>query len=107
MTLYRKLVRDRVPEIIMQQGKAVVVRAAAGAEFEELLRRKFYEEAAEFFASPSSKEMADVLEVLLACADFFGFDMKEAEEARKVKLSERGGFSKRIVLDAVESAPVV
>jgi predicted house-cleaning noncanonical NTP pyrophosphatase (MazG superfamily) len=93
----RKLVRDRIPEIIRTTGVEPVTRIADDAEYRGLLRAKLVEETQEFLDSEEPHELADVLEVVLALADELGVDRDELEQLRVAKADERGGFAGRVV----------
>lgn len=93
----RKLVRDRIPEIIRASGREPLVEVATGAEFGQLLRAKLQEEVAEFLDSGTPEELADILEVLHALAREVGVTPDSLEELRRTKAEERGGFSEGYV----------
>ncbi|MGI5202248.1 hypothetical protein ACQEU6_11810 [Spirillospora sp. CA-108201] len=93
-----KLVRDRIPEIIRDAGRAPETRTATGEEHPALLRNKLYEEAGEYVATNDPAELADLLEVLHALAALHGLTPEQLEEQRAAKAAERGAFSKRFVL---------
>lgn len=61
-----KLVRDRIPEIIQEDGKTPIIRIVDEEEYVRELDRKLCEEVEEYRADGSIEEMADVLEVLQA-----------------------------------------
>ncbi|MBI2583664.1 MAG: nucleoside triphosphate pyrophosphohydrolase [Candidatus Aenigmarchaeota archaeon] len=94
-----KLVRDNVPDIMKEKGENAEFRQASEEEYKQLLKKKLVEEALEFQAESKTEELADVLEVLHALAEASGTVISEIEEIRKAKREERGGFSKRIVLE--------
>ena len=93
-----KLVRDRIPEIIISEGRKPATRIAGTEEYRRKLSEKLEEEVAEFLANMSTEEMADVLEVLHAICELEGIRMEDVERARLVKKKERGGFSGRVIL---------
>ena len=99
---YDKLVRDKIPEIIQASGKEAACRIASSEEAEWYLRQKLCEEAEEYRQSGDAEELADVLEVVYAIAAEKGVSREALEEARMKKARERGGFSQRIVLMAVQ-----
>ena len=88
-----KLVRDRIPEIIQEDGKTPIMDEE---EYVRELDRKLCEEAEEYRADGSIEEMADVLEVLQAICIARGYTLQQLEEVRRKKAAERGGFKKRI-----------
>jgi predicted house-cleaning noncanonical NTP pyrophosphatase (MazG superfamily) len=95
-----KLVRDKVPQIIRARGDEPIVRVADAAEYRQLLLAKLAEETDEVLAANDTdmpEELADVLEVVLALAMDLGLDAAQLEEVRKVKASERGAFTERLV----------
>ncbi len=99
---YRKLVRDLIPEIILRKGDKVTSHIADDLEYREALFKKIAEEVAECAAKPSAEEMADILEVLRALANYYGINWETVEDTRLQKAKERGGFTKRIILDSSE-----
>lgn len=96
---YDKLVRDRIPDIIRAKGESCVTHVADDAEYEIKLFEKLREEAEELIRDKSIGEIADVLEVIDAIAEFKGFPKKEVETVKQKKFGERGGFSDRIILE--------
>jgi predicted house-cleaning noncanonical NTP pyrophosphatase (MazG superfamily) len=95
-----KLVRDRIPQIIREDGAEPVTYTAGRQEYRDRLRDKLCEEAAEVLEADDEKapeELADVLEVVHALAADLGIDTDQLEKIREAKASERGGFAERIV----------
>lgn len=58
-----KLVRDKIPQIIMEDGKKPIIRTLSQEEYLKELDIKLNEEVAEYQADKSIEEMADVLSV--------------------------------------------
>lgn len=102
MTKYNKLVRDRIPEIILEDGKQPVIHTADELEFKQKLIEKLQEETAEFQKNPTIEELADIQEVVNALGEVLGISKEELEKIRKKKQEERSGFNKRIILDEVK-----
>ena len=98
-----KLVRDKIPELMLNQGKTVEIRTAMGREYEFMLMKKLQEEVDEYLRGRTAEELADIAEVLHCLADVRGFDWEKIEEIRDHKNSERGSFRKKIILEKVES----
>lgn len=96
-----KLVRDRIPEMMMEQGKAIEIRVASDSEYESMLLKKLQEEVAEFMHDKDIEEMADIEEVLRCYAEHKGIDWGQVEEIRQKKHEEKGSFKKKIVLMSV------
>jgi len=99
MTVYHKLVRDKIPEIIKKKGGTPVTHIADEKEYQEKLYEKFREEVEEFLSHRDPEELADVLEVCYAVCELQGLDPAKLEELRKKKAEERGGFKERIILE--------
>ncbi|KAB2387958.1 nucleoside triphosphate pyrophosphohydrolase [Actinomadura montaniterrae] len=93
-----KLVRDRIPDLILSTGRRPETRVAERGEYTSLLRAKLYEEAGEYMESGDPAELADVLEVVHALAALHGLTPADLEASRSAKHTARGGFSERIVL---------
>lgn len=102
MPSYRKLVRDRIPEIISGNGGEPVTRILDDTEYMAELIKKLKEETAEFEADESIEELADIQEVILALRDALGNSVDELEEERRKKAGTNGGFKDKIYLEGVE-----
>lgn len=99
--VYRKLVRDKIPEIIEKDGKTGICSILSEQDYITMLDRKLNEELAEYQESKSMEELADLLEVISAVAAARGSSMEEVEKIRQEKKEKRGGFEKRILLEEV------
>ena len=100
-TKYHKLVRDSIPEIIMQSGKRPVYSILSDEAYLAKLDEKLNEELSEYQESKSMEELADLLEVIRAVAVARGSSIKEVETIRRDKAAKRGGFEKKILLTEV------
>ena len=100
---YNKLVRDKIPEVIIAAGKHPVTDVLPEQEMKVALDRKLQEEVQEYLDSHSIEEMADVLEVLHGIAFHMGISWDTIEQERIRKRDERGGFEKGIRLMSVDS----
>lgn len=98
---YHKLVRDRIPEIIENQGKTCVTEVLSQAEYLEMLDLKLNEELAEYQESKSLEELADLLEVMAAVVKARGYTWQQLTEIRDEKRQKRGAFENRILLKEV------
>jgi predicted house-cleaning noncanonical NTP pyrophosphatase (MazG superfamily) len=96
---YDKLVRDKIPEIIKENGDIPVTHIAKDEEYWQKLKQKLKEETDEFIQGGDIKELADVLELVYAICDFKGIGKDEMDVMRKRKSDERGAFKDRIILD--------
>ena len=98
---YRKLVRDRIPEIIESSGKSCIWETLSDEDYTRLLDEKLNEELAEYQESKSLEELADLLEVMQAVVKARGWSLEELERVRADKAAKRGGFEKKILLKEV------
>ena len=98
MKRYNKLVRDRIPEIIAATGQRCKTRILDREEYLAKLEEKLSEELAEYQESQSLEELADLLEVIRACAVARGYTVEELDQVRAEKAAKRGGFEKKIFL---------
>ena len=96
-----KLVRDRIPEIIEADGKTCICETLSHEDYLRLLDEKLNEELAEYQASKSLEELADLLEVMQAVVKARGWTEEELEQVRADKVAKRGGFEKKILLKEV------
>ena len=102
---HRKLVRDRIPEIIRAEGRRPVTRVLDQAGYRQALLAKLTEEAQEASCATAGDlpgELADVLEVLRALTATAGMTWPQLLALADGKRRSRGGFEKRIFLEAVE-----
>lgn len=90
--MVEKLVRDRIPEIICSQGRNCDCRVASEGEILKFLTMKLDEEVAEYKADRNLEELADVMEVLVALAEYHGFSEEDLISKCHVKREERGAF---------------
>ncbi len=96
--IYNKLVRDRIPEIIRSKGGTCETRILSDEEYVQKLDQKLGEELAEYLASHDPEELADLLEVMFACATTQGLCPADLEAIRAKKAEQRGGFGDKILL---------
>jgi predicted house-cleaning noncanonical NTP pyrophosphatase (MazG superfamily) len=100
-TVYNKLIRDRIPEIIQSDGKKFETEILSELEFRKALRQKLIEEAQEAAEADSdelSKEIADLYEVIDAIINAYGLDQNAILELQNQRRQERGGFERRLRL---------
>ncbi len=99
--VYNKLVRDKIPDIIHKQGNSCVTEILSDEDCLIMLDAKLAEELAEYHNDPSIEELADLLEVLYACAAARGYSLQQLEQVRAEKAANRGSFEKKIFLKEV------
>lgn len=98
VTVYHKLVRDQIPEIIVSSGKTCKTRILTDDEYIRMLDSKLDEELKEYHKEKNIEELADIMEVVRAYAVARGYSIDELERVRAEKFSRRGGFEKKIEL---------
>jgi predicted house-cleaning noncanonical NTP pyrophosphatase (MazG superfamily) len=101
---YGKLIRDKIPEEIKQNGNTAITHQAEDEEYFQSLINKVKEEVNELAVASNyrkSDEMADILEVIYALRDYLKLDSEEIERLRVGKFEKKGGFTKRLILDEV------
>lgn len=96
--VYNKLVRDKIPEMIWQQGQNPVLRILEDDEYTQCLEQKLDEEVAEYHRDKNIEELADILEVVFALADCLGASREELMQVYQQKHDERGGFADKVFL---------
>ena len=78
--VYNKLVRDRIPEIIENDGKTCRIEILTDEEYIKKVDAKLDEELAEYHRDQNIEELADL---------------------RQKKVQKRGAFAKKILLKEV------
>lgn len=109
-TEYGKLVRDKIPELIRAHGAVPVVRVLSDDEFVGELKKRLIEEAWEAHYADGMalvEECADIFEVMAWMMRARGIDPHEVFAMAEARRGERGGFSEKAFLVAVEEGVVV
>lgn len=105
-TRYHKLVRDKIPELIIKSGRIPKYDVLKGDEILVGISSKFTEELLELKQAKTHEhrveELADVYEVFLALKEYYDIDWKELEKKVAKKKIEKGSFSKNYILYSVE-----
>jgi len=101
---YKKLIRDKIPDIIRTDGKEPITRQATDDEMPQLLLAKMLEEIEEYQHSGNVEELADILEVLKALVAVHKLSWNDFEDLLNKKRAFRGGFERRVYLIAVKEA---
>lgn len=103
MKIYNKLVRDKIPEIIVNDdGKKCETRIMDDDEYLRSLNAKLQEELKEYLESGEVEELADLEEVLRAILDVKKVSYNDFENIRIKKVEDRGAFKKKIFLVSVD-----
>jgi len=98
-TIYKKLIRDNIPEIITAQGKIPIIRTLSDGEYLKALNHKLCEEVSEFLEDSCLEELCDILEVAFAIARAKGYTGKDIEDCRHMKNLKNGAFEKKLYLE--------
>ena len=96
--IYNKLVRDKIPQIIKDQGETPGFRILTDEAYTAALEEKLREETAEFLAEKNLEELADILEVVYALTENLGQTKEDLHKVYEEKHERRGGFRERIFL---------
>ncbi len=107
MKTHNKLVRDRILEIIEQDGVAYESRILDEEEFKKQLLKKVVEEAQEVLDSNGNKdelvkELADLWEVIESIVKTFELDHEQIQEVKQHRHDLRGGFDNKIFLESTD-----
>ena len=102
MIKYNKLVRDKIPDMIRNDGRTASYYILSEKEYIMELDKKLNEEVNEYQLDKSLEEMADILEVLYGICKARGFTIEELEAERKKKALLRGNFDEKVFLEYAE-----
>ncbi|MGE6365786.1 nucleoside triphosphate pyrophosphohydrolase [Bacillus paramycoides] len=102
MPTYNKLIRDKIPQIIKNNGKTCTTKTLSENEYINEICKKTGEELTEYLEAKTKshklEELADLLELINALAEYEGTTLEEINNIRKKKAAERGGFQNRTFL---------
>lgn len=102
---YDKIIRDKIPQILIEEGKGFTIDRVDEEQAHRYLVAKLHEELGEF--SPNGvkdkgavevKELVDIMECCYAIARIHGIWPHGLDQKVKDKREERGGFEERIIL---------
>lgn len=96
-----KLIRDRIPAHIAAAGRTCTTRTLSPTEYDQALRTKLQEEAAEAAeAAPEHllTELADLQEVIDHLLAFHHLTPQALTQMQAQRRHERGGFQERLEL---------
>lgn len=102
--IYNKLVRDKIPNIIKEQGENPVIKILDEKSYKEELEKKLYEEYKEVIEANGNdriEELADLLEVIRALANLENKDLLDIIKVADDKKEKRGAFKDKIFLEKV------
>ncbi len=101
MKKYDKLVRDKIPKIIKENGKKCKTKSLKTEDIEKYYRAKVLEEMDELFEDPCPEEMADLMEVVDCLRRALKLSIEDVIDVKHTMRQERGGFEKGIILREV------
>ncbi len=102
MKVYNKLVRDKIPEMIINENRHPVTRILDNDEYRVELNKKLQEEVKEYIEDNNVEELADIVEVVYGILDSMDVSIEEFESVRKAKVDKRGAFKDRIYLESAD-----
>ena len=97
-----KLVRDKIPQIIKNNGDKSVFHIASDEEYGSKLNEKLIEEVNEWSSSQTIGEMADIFEVITAILENNKRSIEKVADVQNDKRNEKGSFKNKIILDSTE-----
>ena len=100
MKQYKKLVRDKIPEIINKDGYSCsVLKLTNDEDFANSLAVKLLEEYIEYANNDDSvEELADLFTVFIYILSVKGVSFSDFLKIYSKKLEEKGGFDERYFL---------
>lgn len=101
MKVYNKLVRDKIPQVIEEDGRKCETSIVAKEQLLPLLEEKLKEEVNEFIQDKNLEELADIMEVVFGLADSLGYSEEDLLKKREEKKEARGGFKDGVFLEKV------
>jgi predicted house-cleaning noncanonical NTP pyrophosphatase (MazG superfamily) len=104
--VHNKLIRDKIPEILIAKRLKFKVSKLNNKQFSKALKNKLLEEVVELKDAKTKKELlnelADVKEVFEAILKDDKISMKDVAKRQQRKRAERGGFDKKLFLRYVD-----
>ena len=100
--VFNKLVRDNIPQIIVDNGEKPYTRTLSEDEYRKELEKKLYEEYQEVLESKGKdriEELADMLEIIKCLAELEGKSINDVVEKCDEKRLKRGSFNNRTFLE--------
>ena len=100
--VFNKLVRDKIPEIIKNNGDTPFCKTLTDEENLLELNKKLVEEVNEYLTADNStqvEELADVVEVIYGILKSKNVTFEQFEQVRNSKKQKRGGFEQKVFLE--------
>ncbi|MBA2279309.1 nucleoside triphosphate pyrophosphohydrolase [Candidatus Saccharibacteria bacterium] len=102
VTEVNKLVSDNTPEILASKGITAKFHEADHDQYEIELLEKLREEVLEFKNNKSIVQLSDLLITVDAVVELHGWGQEDVLAAKAERLNEKGGYSKRLILEQTE-----
>ncbi len=103
---YNKLIRDKIPEIILKSGEKPAVKVLNRKQFKEELLKKLVEEAKELSCAHGKKEitneLADISELIEWICREYKIEKKTLRNRKAEKNQKRGSFGDKLFLIKTE-----
>ncbi len=99
---YNKLVRDKIPQLILDSGRKCTSRILNDEEYYDALLDKIIEEIEEYRISGNEEELADVYEVLGCLVQFKEYEPMHIDYLQLIRREARGSFKDRVLLIDVD-----
>lgn len=99
---YKKLVRDRIPQLIEESGRKCTYRVLNDDEYFDALVNKVIEEIEEYRVSRKEEELSDVYEALDCLVKFKEYEPMHLDYLRLIRREARGSYIKKILLEEVD-----
>lgn len=103
---YFKLVRDKIPEIMISEGFSPKIKILNSKDYKLELLKKLKEETEECIKSKDKKsmveELSDIQEVLTAIYKEYKIDCSDITKTARLKRKKKGSFDKKIFIETVK-----
>ena len=96
---YNKLVRDKIPKIIEENGQMCETEILSDERYLEMLELKLSEECTEYQIDKNTEALADILEVVYAIANARGMTDGELDRLRLAKANKNGRYKDKIFIN--------
>jgi predicted house-cleaning noncanonical NTP pyrophosphatase (MazG superfamily) len=101
VTVYNRLVRDRIPEIIESMGNIAVWQTLDDASFGQALLDTVARSSLQFAETESLESLADLMESIDAWLEIRGLSVDEVMRARAERVKRCGAYDERRFLEVV------
>ncbi|MBC3888881.1 hypothetical protein GH810_11205 [Acetobacterium paludosum] len=99
---YNKLVRDKIPEIIKNSGRACEYKILGKSEVRDALKEKLLEKAQVFMNKPSEDELSDIYELLDTIVEAFEYEPLHIDYLKIQNKENKGSYSEKVFLISVD-----